>query len=92
MQLIRQGTCRPGVMERSVKGLTTKVLNERLRKLVSYGLLERHAYAEVPPRVEYKLTEFGRKFVRILDGIEELEAECSRQTPASTNGLHLTNR
>jgi DNA-binding HxlR family transcriptional regulator len=92
MQLIRQGACRPGVMERSVEGLTTKVLNERLRKLVNYGILKRHAYAEIPPRVEYELTPFGRKFVRILDAIEELEAECGRQTQASDNRLHMTAR
>ena len=79
-------------MERSVKGLTTKVLNERLRKLVNFGLLERHAYAEIPPRVEYELTPFGRKFVRILDAIEELEAECGRQTPASNNRHRMTAR
>ena len=75
LQLIRQGTCRPGVMERSVEGLTTKVLNERLRKLVDYGIVERRAYAEIPPRVEYELTRFGHRFASILDAIEELEAE-----------------
>ena len=75
LQLIRQGTCRPGVLERSVEGLTTKVLNERLRKLVDYGILERCAYPEIPPRVEYELTLFGQKFASILDAIEELEAE-----------------
>jgi DNA-binding HxlR family transcriptional regulator len=79
-------------MERSVKGLTTKVLNERLRKLVSYGVLDRRAYAEIPPRLEYELTPFGQKFVRILDAIEELEAECGRQTPASNNRLRMTAR
>lgn len=75
MQLIRQGTRRPGVLERSVEGLTTKVMNERLKKLVDYGILERRSYAEIPPRVEYELTPFGQKFTSILDAIEELEAE-----------------
>jgi DNA-binding HxlR family transcriptional regulator len=75
MQLIRQGIRRPGVLERSVAGLTTKVMNERLRKLVDYGILERYAYAEIPPRVEYELTPFGQKFASILDAIEELETE-----------------
>lgn len=75
LQLIRQGTRRPGVLERSVEGLTTKVLNERLKKLVDYGILERRAYAEIPPRVEYELTPFGQKFSSILDAIEELEMD-----------------
>ena len=80
LQLIRQGTRRPGAMERSVEGLTTKVLNERLKKLVDYGILERCAYAEIPPRVEYELTPFGHKFASVLDAIETLEEEygCSK--------------
>ena len=80
MQLIRQGIRRPGVLERSVAGLTTKVMNERLKKLVDYGILERSAYAEIPPRVEYELTAFGQKFASILDAIEDLESECDSQT------------
>jgi DNA-binding HxlR family transcriptional regulator len=75
LQLIRQGTCRPGMMERSIDGLTTKVLNERLRKLVSYKIIQRHAYPEIPPRVEYSLTSFGQKFVGVLDDLAELEEE-----------------
>lgn len=78
LRLVRQGVCRPGAMERSVEGLTAKVLNERLRKLVDYGILQRAVYPEVPPRVEYELTPFGRKFIKILDTIEELEEELER--------------
>lgn len=73
LDLVRQGVCRPGAMERSVAGLTTKVLNERLRKLVDYEILQREAYPEIPPRVEYKLTVFGAKFVNILETIQELD-------------------
>lgn len=75
IHLVRSGVSRPGAMGRSVPGLTTKVLNERLRKLVRYGIVERIAYPEVPPRVEYRLTPFGERFGRILDRIEELQAE-----------------
>jgi DNA-binding HxlR family transcriptional regulator len=75
LRLVNQGINRPGAMERSIDGLTTKVLNERLRKLVSYGILQRHAYPEIPPRVEYKLTAFGGKFVHILNEIEKLNQE-----------------
>jgi DNA-binding HxlR family transcriptional regulator len=62
-------------MERELPGLTTKVLNERLRKFVRFGVLARHAFPETPPRVEYKLTPFGERFARILEMIEELEVE-----------------
>lgn len=77
LELIRQGINRPGAMEREVEGLTTKVLNERLRKLVRFGILDKTIYPEVPPRVEYHLTEFGEKFTRVLDAIETLENEVS---------------
>jgi DNA-binding HxlR family transcriptional regulator len=56
-------------------GLSTKVLNERLRKLVRYGILARRAYPEVPPRVEYRLTRFGQKFTKLIDGVEALQRE-----------------
>ena len=97
LQLVRQGICRPGLMERSVAGLTTKVLNERLRKLTRYQILQRHAYPEIPPRVEYKLTTFGEKFVGILDKFKELDAELAAQTSrddccsADTSQPTLTN-
>jgi DNA-binding HxlR family transcriptional regulator len=75
LQLVREGICRPGLMERTIEGLTTKVLNERLRKLTNYKIIQRHAYPEIPPRVEYYLTPFGEKFVGILDELAKLEAE-----------------
>jgi DNA-binding HxlR family transcriptional regulator len=65
-------------MEHALPGLSTKVLNERLHKLVRYGILARHAYAEVPPRVEYRLTPFGQKFTKLIDGVEELQRELER--------------
>jgi DNA-binding HxlR family transcriptional regulator len=71
--MVSRGVCRPGSIRRSIAGLTAKVLNERLRKLTSYGILERRAYPEIPPRVEYRLTGFGRKFTRILRSIEKLQ-------------------
>lgn len=72
-QLLASGINRPGMMVRSVEGLTTKVLNECLRKNISYGILERITFNEVPPKVEYKVTEFGLKFIRILDELEKLQ-------------------
>jgi DNA-binding HxlR family transcriptional regulator len=72
---IRSGVLRPGALEHALPGLSTKVLNERLRKLVRFGIVARHAYAEVPPRVEYRLTPFGERFATLLDGIELLQRE-----------------
>ncbi len=76
---VRNNVCRPGALERDIPGLTTKVMNERLKKLVNYGVLERIAYPEIPPRVEYKLTLFGEKFTGILDAIARLEAEAAQE-------------
>ena len=73
IDLVRRGVHRPGAMEHAVPGLSTKVLNERLRKLMRFGILEKNSYAESPPRVEYALTDFGRRFSKILDSIAALE-------------------
>jgi DNA-binding HxlR family transcriptional regulator len=73
LDLVNRGIVRPGAMQKSIRGLSTKVLNERLRKLTRFGILSRQVYAEVPPRVEYELTPFGRRFTRLLEDIEALE-------------------
>lgn len=74
LDLVSRGISRPGAMQRSIPGLSTKVLNERLRKLLKYGLIEREVFMEVPPHVEYRLTALGRRFERLLAQIRELEA------------------
>ena len=75
LELITSGVRRPGAMQKRVPGLTAKVLNERLRKLLRFGVIERDVFAEVPPRVEYRLTAFGRRFHDVLDQIAALQAE-----------------
>jgi DNA-binding HxlR family transcriptional regulator len=75
---VRHGIARPGAMERAIGGIRTKVLNERLRKLVRFGVLRKLKFAERPPRVEYRLTPFGRRFVAILDRIAALETQRPR--------------
>lgn len=72
---VRAGVNRPGALVRTAEGLTTKVLNERLAKMVRFGIFEKVVYPEVPPRVEYRITEFGSRFLRIIDEVERLERE-----------------
>lgn len=81
-QLLADGVTRPGEMVRSVEGLSTKVLNECLRKNMEFGILERNVFPEVPPRVEYAVTPFGEKFLRILDELEKLQEEISTDSTA----------
>jgi DNA-binding HxlR family transcriptional regulator len=81
VDLIQRGIRRPGAMERTVEGLTAKVLNDCLRLLVSYDVLEKRSYSEVPPRVEYYFTPFGRKFVETFKFLDALEKQLNRVHP-----------
>lgn len=77
LALITSGVSRPGAMQRRVRGLTAKVLNERLKKLLRFGIIDRQMFAEVPPRVEYRLTTFGKRFNSVIALIAALEEERS---------------
>ncbi len=79
LALVESGVCRPGAMERAVDGLTAKVLNERLSKLMRFGVLEKTVYPEVPPRVEYVLTPFGRRFCTLIEAVRRLQADLDRE-------------
>lgn len=61
------GTKRFGELKRSVGGISQKVLTAQLRQMEDSGLLTRTVYPEVPPRVEYTLTELGYSLRPILD-------------------------
>jgi DNA-binding HxlR family transcriptional regulator len=75
---VRDGVRRPGAIEHAIEGISKKVLNERLRKLERFGILEKRSYPEVPPRVEYRLTGFGEKFSGLMEGVERLQGELEK--------------
>ncbi|MGE0642289.1 MAG: winged helix-turn-helix transcriptional regulator [Nitrospira sp.] len=75
LRVIHTGTNRPGQIERAIPGLSTKVLNERLKKLVAHGVLEKTEFPDGLPHVEYEFTELGDKFLAVLQHIEALERE-----------------
>lgn len=63
------GTKRFGELKRSVGQISQKVLTAQLRDMEANGLVHREVYAEVPPRVEYSLTELGQSLKPILDAM-----------------------
>ena len=91
LRAIHTGTIRPGQIERAISGLSTKVLNERLRKLVRHGVLKKTEFPEIPPHVEYGFTELGEKFLAVLRQIEMLERERAQQI-APRDGLAVASR
>jgi DNA-binding HxlR family transcriptional regulator len=71
LDAIARGVNRPGRLERELPGLSTKVLNERIRKLEQFGIIVKQVYPEVPPRVEYRFTERGRRLLKLLETVNE---------------------
>lgn len=61
------GSSRFCELERSLEGISPRTLSLRLRALEDEGIVERHTYPEVPPRVEYALTEKGEALVPLID-------------------------
>ena len=59
LMALMQGTKRTNELQKQVNGISPKMLNETLKKLINYGMVKRKVYPEVPPRVEYDLTDFG---------------------------------
>lgn len=64
------GTKRFGELKKSIGTVSQKVLTAQLRNMEENGLVHREVYAEVPPRVEYSLTELGQSLKPILDALQ----------------------
>jgi DNA-binding HxlR family transcriptional regulator len=71
LDALERGVNRPGRLQRELPGLTAKVLNQRIRKLLRFGLIVRHAHAEIPPRVEYEFTARGRRMLEVVDAVRK---------------------
>src|ERR687886_1375682 len=72
---LAEGRSRFCELERSLEGISPRTLSLRLRALEEEGILERRTYPEVPPRVEYALTEKGRALVPIIESMRTYGTE-----------------
>ena len=76
---LMDGTKRFGELKKSIGSISQKVLTSNLREMEADGLVNRKVYAEVPPRVEYTLTDTGYSLKPILDAMVEWGLEYKRK-------------
>ena len=72
---LAEGRSRLCELERSLAGISPRTLSLRLRALEEHGVVERHTYPEVPPRVEYSLTDKGRALVPLIEDMRRYGRE-----------------
>ena len=72
---LNQRTIRYGELKRAIPNISEKMLIDELKFLCSKGLVKKEQYLEVPPRVEYSLTELGEKVLPIIDEIAKFGME-----------------
>ena len=72
---INEGVNRPGKLERYIPGISTKVLNQRLRRLQEYELITKEDLSSSILHVEYSLTDSGRKLAYVIEQIHSLQSE-----------------
>src|SRR5437868_10467382 len=89
---LAEGRSRFCELERSLAGISPRTLSLRLRALEDAGIVERHTYPEVPPRVEYALTDKGGDLLPIIEDMRSygkrwLGAECAARDSAAAESL-----
>jgi DNA-binding HxlR family transcriptional regulator len=71
LYLMSEGTMRYGELKKALVGITPKMLTNQLRELEKEGLISREVYREIPPKVEYSITEYGMTLKPILEAMHE---------------------
>lgn len=89
---LAEGQSRFCELERSLTGISPRTLSLRLRALEEEGIVTRHTYPEVPPRIEYLLTDKGLALVPLIESMRAygstwLASECAVDTAAALGGL-----
>ena len=71
LHLLKEGTQRFSELKHLLPGITQKMLTKQLRELEEEGIVKREVYPQVPPKVEYSITEYGRTLQPILEAMHE---------------------
>ncbi|WP_404452115.1 helix-turn-helix transcriptional regulator [Virgibacillus necropolis] len=71
LHLLQEGTKRFSELKRSLPGITQKMLTKQLRELEKEDIIQRVVYPQVPPKVEYSISEYGRSLEPILEAMHE---------------------
>jgi len=69
--LISKGANRFGILQRGIDGISKQMLTKQLREMEADGILERKIYAEIPPRVEYFITDLGNSLMPVIASMRE---------------------
>src|SRR3954462_14346426 len=80
---LAEGRCRFCELERSLEGISSRTLSLRLRALEEEGIVARQTFPEVPPRVEYALTEKGRALAPLIESMQHYGREWLNDDGAS---------
>ncbi len=79
-----QGSMRFNALRTELGHISSKTLSHRLKMLEELGFVQRQAFLEIPPRVEYHLTEHGRELGEVLEALERFGTRYLSGEPAST--------
>ncbi len=91
---LSKGRCRFSELERSLSGISPKTLSERLKRLEEARVIERKCFAEVPPRVEYTLTDKGHALLPVIDCMRDfgrrwLEDTSCEEVPGTASMIEI---
>jgi DNA-binding HxlR family transcriptional regulator len=86
MGALRSGPLRFGELEKTITGISQRMLTLTLKHLVEDGLVSRTAYPEVPPRVEYEVTALGKTLVPLVIALAEWAIEHRDEINANRGG------
>ncbi len=91
IHLISNNINRFGLMQRTIEGISKQMLTSQLRELEDDGIIERKIFAEIPPRVEYSISELGKSLMPIIDQMGqwgEIQINKSKKKSSLSTAIH----